>query len=318
MDCIVSAPGHLRFYFPPVDWEGVYDAFAVSRSRGGEAGPYEPLMSPWWRPASFSIPFQNGYNVVNKQLQLLLDGRVDVVVTLTGTDAASIVADLSAALPGLLVVEWPGGDAPIVFHGGSVGLGASLRVDGDAAPLLGLVAGEERYGLDAWRRLQAGQLSYDFTDPRGLETDFYQVRLFKTLSPSSCVKYSPVPGALRGGIGAEHLIEGYCQLFDMTGRPVENALVSLYASQRAYPPDGAGGIFPASVDVKTDRMGRARAQVVRGARLTLSISGTNLAREIMVPTEGQEFDLLDPSISVDADAYKVQVPNIIVGERRSL
>lgn len=193
-----------------------------------------------------------------------------------------------------------------------------MRVDGDAAPSLGLVPGEERYGLDAWRRLAAGQLSYPFVDPRGAETDFYRVRLFDVLSTGLGRTYPPVPGALRGGLGSEHLIEGYCRLFDMTGRPVENALVSLYASQRAYPPDGAAGIFPASVDTKTDRMGWARAQVVRGARLTLSISGTNLAREILVPTEGQEFDLLDPSISVDADAYRVQVPNIVVGERRSL
>jgi hypothetical protein len=191
-------------------------------------------------------------------------------------------------------------------------------VDGDAAPALGLTPGEKRHGLDAWRMLKPGRLVYDFVDPMGKDTDFYKVRLLNTLNPSSGLAYPPIPGTPRGGLGAEHLIEGYCSLFDVSGRPVENVLVSLYASQRAYPPNGAVGMFPSSVDVRTDSKGSVRVPLVRGARLTLSISGTNIAREILVPTTGQEFDLLDPSVSVDGDAYKVQVPNIVVGERRSI
>jgi hypothetical protein len=174
------------------------------------------------------------------------------------------------------------------------------------------------HGLDAWGRLILEQPLYMFTDPWGLETDFYKVRLFNTNVAASGLSYTPVPGAPRGGLGAQHLIEGHIQLFDLTGRPVENVLVSLYASQRIFPPDGWSGEMPATVNIRTDRMGRAATLLVRGARLTMSISGTNLAREILVPSDGQSFDLLDPDISLDNDAYKVQVPNILVGERRSL
>ena len=311
MDAIVSAPGRIQFQFPLADWAGIYDAFEVSRSRSGDGGPYEPLMAGGaWLPAFFTLQVHNAYDVVGKQLELLVDDRILVVVTFTGTTPASVMADLAAAMPGFLLCS------NYVISTANVGLTASLEVmGGDAAPKLGLVAGTIHYGMDKWRALVAGQESYDFYDPFGLETDFYRVRLTNQFEPAGGRVYPPVPGQLRGGLPAGQLIEGYVQMIDLTGRPCENVLVTLYASERAYPPVG---LMPATVEVKTDKMGWARVKLVRGSRMTLSISGTNLAREILVPTEGDSFSLLDPSISVDPDAYKVQVPNIVVGERRSL
>jgi len=311
MDAIVSAPGRIQFQFPLADWSGIFDAFEVSRSRSGDGGPYEPLAAGYvWLPASFTIQSHNAYDVVGKQLELLVDGRVPVVVTFTGTTPAVVMADLAAVMPGFLSCS------NYVIATANVGLAASLEiVGGDAAPILGLVAGGIHYGMDQQHALVAGRESYDFVDPYGLETDFYQVELTSKVLPASSRVYPPVPGQLRGGLPAGQLIEGYARLIDMTGRPFENVLVTLWASERVYP---QAGMCPATVDIKTDKLGWARVKLVRGARMTLSISGTNLAREILVPTEGESFDLLDPAISVDGDSFKVQIPNIVVGERRSL
>ena len=317
MDFIITAPGRLQLYFPPTDWDGVYDAFEVSRSRDGDAGPYEALMGCAWQPASFSIPYRSGYDVLDKHLNLLVDGRIQLDVVFTGTDPTTIMSDLNAAMPGFITSSYSTG-GPILLIGSTVGLGASLSVDGDAAALLGLIPQDIHYGQDAWGRLVQEQAVYFFIDPWGRDTDFYKIRLLNRATPDGGLKYSPIPGVPRGGAGAQHLIEGHIQLFDLTGRPFVNALVTLYASQRAFPPNGMAGQMPATVTVRTDRLGRASTLLIRGARLTLSVAGTNLAREILVPQDGQSFDLLDPNVSVDNDAYKVQIPNILVGEVRSL
>lgn len=315
MEAIVSAPGRIRFYLPVSEWEGAYDRMEVWRSRVGEGGPYEPLTAPSWRPACFTIPEQNAYDVQGKRLDLLVDDRIDVSVTFTGTTPVSVVNDLFAALPGFLIASF---GPPAIMCTSNVGLAASLKiVGGDAAPLLGLPVGETRRGLDQHRNLSRERTYYDFIDPTGAETDFYQLRLSNSRVPVGKV-YPPVPGVVRGGLPPEQLIEGEIRWYDGNGRPAENVLISLFVPQFCQGGDQLAGLYPATVEAKTDRMGYARMRLVRGARMVLSVSGTNMAREIVVPTEGQRFDLLDPAISVNSDAYKVQVPNIEVGERRSL
>ena len=90
--------------------------------------------------------------------------------------------------------------------------------------------------------------------------------------------------------------------------------MSLYTSQRCQ----QDNVYSTAVDFRTDSQGRGRCFLCRGLQMTLSISGTNVAREVLIPVVGDSVDLLDPRISVDNDAYKVQVPDLVIGERRTL
>ena len=315
MDVIIQAPGFLQLQLPQEEWLNRYDAFAVARSRSGEGGPYVALTAADWQPARLRAFSRNSYDVLGKTLGLRLDGRIAVNVTFTGTSLAEVTSLLALAMPGYMSVT------PLPLGGflvgtTNVGLGASIEaVSGDAAPLLGFAVGDVQYGCDAWHQLVFGVTSYMFRDPYGLPTDYYQVRLLSTATPSGAgLVYPSFPGAPRNHLPIAQLIDACIELHDATGKAVVGTQVSLYASQRCQP----GDIYSTAVTFRTDARGRGSCHLVRGLQMTLSIAGTNLAREILVPTEGDAFDLLDPAVSVDSDAYKVQVPDLVIGERRTL
>jgi hypothetical protein len=59
----------------------------------------------------------------------------------------------------------------------------------------------------------------------------------------------------------------------------------------------------------TDRDGYAEVRLVRGMEVDFAVDGTNLIRRIQVPTTGDGFDLLDPSLVV-SDEFGIQEPKI--------
>jgi hypothetical protein len=54
----------------------------------------------------------------------------------------------------------------------------------------------------------------------------------------------------------------------------------------------------------------------RGQKVTVAVAGTSLVRTITVP-DRESFNLFDPDIA-DDDVFKVQVPLLVMAERRSL
>ena len=315
MDVIISAPGYLRLQLPQEDWLDRYDVIAIARSRNGVGGPYVELTATEWQPARLQVPQRSGYDVLGKSLELLLDDGVAVAVTFTGTSMSEVMSVLALAMPGYLAV------APVAAGGFTVGtvnvgIGAYIEVvGGDAAPLLGLPVGVAEHGRSACTRLVAGKTDYLFVDPYGRPTDYYQVRLINNTMPvGTGWVYSSFSGALRNPLPSERLIPAVIELHDAAGNAVEGALVSLYTSQRCQ----QDNVYSTAVDFRTDSQGRGRCFLCRGLQMTLSISGTNVAREVLIPVVGDSVDLLDPRISVDNDAYKVQVPDLVIGERRTL
>jgi hypothetical protein len=59
--------------------------------------------------------------------------------------------------------------------------------------------------------------------------------------------------------------------------------------------------------------------LVRGTKITVAIAGTDIVRDIDVPTDAavSSFNLLDPTKGTN-DAFKVQVPVFEYAARRSL
>jgi hypothetical protein len=70
---------------------------------------------------------------------------------------------------------------------------------------------------------------------------------------------------------------------------------------------------------RTDAYGRVEFRLLRGQKFGVSVPGTSLFRDITVPSDPLQevFNLFDPSVGGD-DIFKVQVPNLISAERRTL
>ena len=320
MNVLVPATGQLELFIPFAEWEGKYDRLEISRSRLVDTGPYDKIAyGTNWSGAFFYVSPKARFDVDGKNLQMLINGRVADRVEFHGTSIQDVFDAFAANDPGFLDVE--PSTLGLEQDGFTVstkylGLPSSIWfVGGDAAPALGLDPKLFSAGTDPAKQLRPGKTKYEFQDPWGKRTDYYRVSLVDSRNLRASQEYPPFSGAVRGGASLSQLILGTIELFDITGGPSADVQVTLSMSQRVQPVPGA---YPGSATITTDAFGRASVPLVRGLQLTLSISGTNLAREIVVPAVGDSFDLLDPSISVDNDAYKVQIPNIVVGERRTL
>ena len=121
------------------------------------------------------------------------------------------------------------------------------------------------------------------------------------------------------GVSSANVVCGQLDLVGLDGRPLGNVEVSVYNAFRGELVEGklvAGG-QQAKI---TNQNGRVEFNLVRGTRVTVAISGTNIVRDIVVPTDPAVsiFQLLGADPPTGDDHWKVQVPNLIYAERRSL
>ena len=105
----------------------------------------------------------------------------------------------------------------------------------------------------------------------------------------------------------------------LDGRPLAYREVSVYPADLGELVEDklvAGG----PKENSTDANGHVEFLLVRGAAITVAISGTSIVRDIVVPTDTTVtvFGLLDPSVGPQDDVFVVQRPDIIYAERRSL
>ena len=71
---------------------------------------------------------------------------------------------------------------------------------------------------------------------------------------------------------------------------------------------------------QTDNEGHVEFSLLRGQQVVVAIAGTPLTRKVLVPADPavRRFNLLAPEVGSGEDAFKVQVPNLVYAERRSL
>lgn len=318
------------------DFVGAFDLIEVWRSRTDEEGPFEELTAGRWKPAR--IPKDAGdapspavtgpsVNIVGKELIIRVDEdeENDISVVFTGTDPitfTNVAGQIVTAGLGKLF-SYVDSDGVLVIETTEPGTGAALRiVESEAAPLLGLPTEEPAslaFGKDARILLVIGQQSYTFTDKNGSTDYFYKTR-FRNKSTSSVSEFSLAfsPQSSGSGVSDENLACGVVDLVGLDGKPLRNVEVRLHSSFDGTIVDDR---LVAGQDVVklTDDTGHVEFILVRGQKVTVAISGTDIVREITVPTDSSVkiFKLLDPSIAGD-DVFKVQVPDIVFAERRSL
>lgn len=323
----------LAFSFDTSSWEGLFDRLEVWRSRGTASGPYEPLHDASWLPArlppntpgSPPSPAQTGPSaiLVGKTLKFLIDELVPVSVTFTGTDPLNYgqaATQIQTQSNGLLTAFVLG--AALIVQTTEPGVKATLRcVGGDPAPLLGLATTEPSslaFGRDARIVLKQGEQNYGFTDPNGSTSYFYKARFVNSFTGATNDFSLPVQGVVQSGLDISNLVRCYIDVVDMTGAAVAGQELRIYNEFNGQQVQGKV-ITGGSVTKLTDSQGHAEVFLARGALVSVSISGTPLARQVTVPTDPavESLNLLAAASGQD-DLFDVQTPQIPFAVRRTL
>lgn len=316
------------------EWEGIFNRIEVWRSVSSPAGPYEALTSDNWLPAVIpndagiepATPVQ-GRQVLLRGMQLLIrvDDTDDITITFSNVNPvtyASAAATITSQSAGRFrAYVDPSGK--LVLVGTRPGTGAVLEVTGgDAAPLLGLPTTSPdniAFGRDAHIGLVSKQQQYVFTDMRGSKTYFYRTRFINTVTRAVSEFSTSFSVGQALGISPANVVCGYLDLVGTDGRPLGNQLVQVYAPTQTNLVEGKLVTGPRQA-LFTDINGHAEFTLVRGVKYTVSITGTDLVRELVAPTDTtvKLFSLFEKSAGVQDDLFTAVRPDIIYAERRTL
>jgi len=334
MTTIVGQAVQLQLRAVQADWAGLFDRLQVWRSTSGADGPYVELTAPTWLGARVpadvvgdppsSPPSGPSAFVVGMTASFLIDETTHIDVTFTGSNpitrsqaASQIVAQSRGMLTSFVTM-----DGRLVVQSVEAGNKAILRVLAtDAAALLGLPTTDPawaNYGKDARIVLRPEQELYPFVDWHSGSGYFYKTRFSSDIDNTVSDFSLPFTLTTGGSIDPSSLVLGTVDLVDVQGRAVQNREVTVYSK---FQGNVINGRVMTSTDARvvTDADGHAEFLLVRGAQVTVSVAGTQLARDLTVPTDPTitSFNLLDPSVGSD-DVFVVQVPNIDFAVRRSL
>lgn len=318
----------LKIFVADEDFAGVFDQLEVWRSKTGSGGPYTEVTAEGWEPARLPVgalpetdPEVGRYVALNgTQLLIRVSEQQDIPVSFSGVDPISYgdaAAQVTAQGAGR-VRAYVAADGTFVLETITPGSGASLQVEeSDAAALLGLVDYEPTYGKEPRLGLKRGTGEYLFTDLRGSVGFFYKIRL-RSQAQATTSSFSQAFSA-RQTVGVASLARGYVQLVTLDGKPLSNHEVVVYNKFSSVLVDGRL-VASQSKSVLTDDQGMAQFFLVRGSEVTVSIPGTDIVRDVRVPTDLSisSFHLLGAEYGSEVDVFKVQVPNLVYAERRSL
>ena len=318
------------------DWLGSFDQIEIWRSRDTMQGPYEELTDKSWKPAR--IPKLAGDEPASSVTgaSVIIDGETfefrvneddtaDIEVTISGADPITF-ADIASQITaqgfnkirsyvdsaGAMVVETlqPGSQAVL------------LVLETDGAPTVGLPTEEPdslAYGRDARIPLIVGTTSYGFSDIRGSTEYYYRTRFRNRITGAFSEYSTSFTVGQATGITSANVICGQLDLVNLDGSPLAYREVSIYGAYHGELVEDKLVAGPGQTAL-TDANGHVEFLLVRGVAVTVAISGTNIVRDIQVPTDTDVtvFGLLDPSVSPQDDVFVVQRPDIVYAERRSL
>jgi len=315
------------------DFAGFFDQLEIWRSFTSEMGPFEELTADSWTPAR--LPKDGGDRpvvpvtgpsavLVGKTLVFVAMDLDTIAVTFTGVDpltratAASQIESQSGGklssyvdAVGQLIVETP-----------QTGTAATVQcTGGTTAGELGLATEEPQsigYGRDARLQLRTNTELYQFSDQRGAPDAFYRTRYRNRLTQATSDFSQPFGATQVSGLSDTSLVIGQLDLVDLQGRPLVSRQVRIHTNFNGVLIEGklmAGGDLVKVTDVN----GHVEFMLVRGQRVSVAVLGTDLMRDITVPIDPSvtSFNLLDPSLA-GPDIFKVQVPDLVYAERRSL
>ncbi len=290
------------------------------RSRAGQGGLYEPATAATAAAAELVGSVVEPHELNGKTLNLRVNGVTEYSITFAGADpftTADAVAEIDAVTSALLTPSDESGALKLTTT--ITGSNASIEVlaNSDAAPYLGLASDACAVGIDADIPLIAGTHEYFYTDQNSDYDYWYRIELLHTGTGDNSELSAPIPMQQVIGVPASQTIIGYLRLASMTARPdVGRRVVFSNLTQPNTVLSGAVGIMKQYEEVVTDSTGYAQIRLLRGITIDFNIAGTGFTRRITVPSTGDAFNLLDPSL-VAEDEFGIQEPNIDYAIRTS-
>ena len=248
-----------------------------------------------------------------RQLQFVVGGLVGISILFAGTDPLTFgqVASQINAQGQDLLFSYVFGSTLVVQTIQAGGAAALQCLNGDAAPALGLPTdGSVAFGQDARLVLRQGVENYSYVDPNGSSTFFYKIRFFNSVSQLTSEFSLPVQGGSPAQVPPANLVRCYVDLSDAQGAAISNQEVLVYVR---FSGAQAGGftVVGSPIRMLTDVNGHAELMLLRGVQATVTIGGTDLARQVTVPTNPTvlAINFLDPTVGTD-DLFNVQVPDL--------
>ncbi len=326
------------------DHEDLFDRVEVWRSTQGSSGPFSELTAATHRVArvpesaddeSASPPTGPSVVIVGKDLVVRVDEdeENELTFTFTGADPLTFsdcASQVTAAGVGK-VSAYVADDGTFVLESIKPGSGATLRVmESDGAALLGLPQSDPddlegspptsfSTGKEARIALNINVEQYLFTDYRGSDAFFYKTRFSNTLTGATSEFSQAFGVGAAPGVSTSNLACGELFLAGLSGKPAANVRVTVFNGFQGELVD-EHFVAESQQSKLTDENGRVEFLLVRGLRCTVAIDNTNVVRDIIVPSDPavNVFSLLDADVSTNDDIFKVQTPDIITAERRSL
>jgi len=323
----------LDFFIPRRAWYGMWDRVEVWRSRTSSSGPYDALNGDTWTPATLPLgspttppsPAQTGayITIVGTTLTFLVNEVSAVSITFTGVDPLTLaqVATQIAAQSNQLLSSYVD-NGQVIAQTIQPGEISVLRcTGGTAAPLLGFPVtepGSVAFGLDARIVLIPVQEQYSQVDANGCDKYYYKTRFYNSNTGLFSDYSLPTQAISPVGISAHGLVRCYVELVGLSGSAIYGAEVLIESAFGGLQVEGKT-VVGGQVRLLTDRNGHAELLVPRGTALTVAIGGTDLVRDVVVPTDHAvtAFNLLAPG-SGSNDVFSVQEQRIDYAVRRSI
>jgi len=294
-----------------------FDEIQVWRSDDGEDGTYQEITGALLAGASITSAEEGPFTVDGLTFEVDINDLGTQSLTFDTTDpitAADLATLLSTLLVGATVVD---DRNTLVITNDETGTDSSLEIiGGTALDELGFTEGDKDIGSAVRIPLVLGTSEYSFTDESGLSASYYRVRYFDSGTDAVSAFQPPFQATAETLVPSASLILGYVDLADLDGSPLVAREITVYF--KYVPPlvIGAIGIMGRTVLLETNSSGHAESLLVKGSVVDVAIVGTNMVREITVPSSGTSFDIMAAVASAD-DVFQIQTPDIPTAVRRS-
>lgn len=294
-----------------------YNYLEVHRSTAGVGGPYINITGDSPTSAELEGTNDSPFTLNGLTLELRVDDGATQSVTIEEADPVYIdplIDELSDKLTDVTIEN--GGTGNLKLTSAITGTASSIEITGGTGLTeLGFTVGKVT-GTDRRVLLQEGYTEFTFIDSGGETSYYYEVRYYSSLTGQTSDFSDPIPGAQATPVSAD-LITATVDMVEVNGEPMADVVVLV---SNAYDPDSlivsSYGILGKSVTFTTDASGHGEIDLVKGAVVDVTISGTGITRKITVPTSGTTFDLLSAVATAD-DIFQIQTPDIPNAIRRS-
>lgn len=294
---------------------GLFDQMQVWRSENGETGDYFEITAATDVAATIlgteTAPFTlNGLTLLVK-----VDQGTEQTITFVTADpinADDTVDFINDNITGAVASEVSGA---IRLTSSTTGTSSVLEITGGTALTeLGFVQDDIDTGETQRITLVGGTSEYDFDDESGDPDNYYKVRYYNSSTQAVSTFGDPVKGDIGSIIAPSDMVKASINLAGLDGKPMADRYVVVYNVH--VPPLLVGdvGILGREVRVATDQAGYAETMLVKGATVDVTISGTGVVRQIVVPDT--DFDLMSAVASAD-DLFQIQETDIPAAVRRT-